>query len=175
MAHAPYNILFFSAANSARSIIAEALAAQYGGRRFRTYSAGCTPKGEVHPRALEILRERGVDTGGLRSKSWDEFKGPDAPKLDFAFTICDLDVAEACPMWPGGLTGHWGIETLEAATETAEAQRRLFERVYAELEGRIKLFMARKPRELDLLSLRRGARPTQQSRLLSILSWTSSK
>ncbi len=154
MARAPYNVLFLSAGNSVRSIFAECLATRHGGQRFRCYSAGCHPRGELDPIALEVLREHGHDTSELRSKSWDEFKREDAPTFDFAFTICDLEGGEACPTWWGELTGHWGIQDLDSFTGSPEERRRVFQRVYAELEARIKLFTALRQRDLEPLRLR---------------------
>ena len=103
--------LFLCTGNSARSILAEAILSRLGAGRFRSHSAGSYPKGWVHPMALEVLRERGFDTTGFRSKSWDELAVPGAPALDFVFTVCDDAAGEACPAWPGQpMTAHWGVE-----------------------------------------------------------------
>ncbi len=154
MTHDAYNVLFLSAGNSARSIFAECLVNRYGGRRFRAFSAGCHPKGAVHPIVLELLRERGYDTRALRSKSWDEFRGPDAPSLDFVITICHLEPGDACPTWAGQpLTAHWGEENPEELAGSPERERRFFERVYAELESRVKLFTGLRGKMLDSLRL----------------------
>jgi arsenate reductase len=137
--HPPYHVLFLCTGNSARSILAEAILGRADGR-FRAYSAGSHPTGEVHPLALELLGELGCDTSGLRSKSWEEFARPGAPALDFVVTVCDAAAGDACPVWPGGpLTTHWGVED-PAGFEGPEAQqRRLFRRVYSLLERRIDL------------------------------------
>jgi arsenate reductase len=132
------NVLFLCTGNSARSIMAECILDRLGAGRFRAYSAGSHPKGAVHPAALETLRERGHDVTGLRSKSWDEFAKPDAPRLDLILTVCDGAAAEACPIWPGRPpSAHWSIEDPAAVDGPAEQQRLVFRRVYQELERRI--------------------------------------
>jgi arsenate reductase len=136
-----YNALFLCTGNSARSILAEALLNRLGGGRFRGYSAGSHPTGRVNPMALEILRERGHATSGLRSKGWEEFAKPGAPRLDFVFTVCDSAAGEACPLWPGEpMTAHWGVRDPAAFNGPPDEQRALFRRVYAELERRIERF-----------------------------------
>ena len=106
----PYNVLFLCTGNSARSIIAECVLNRAGEGRFRAFSAGSVPRGSVHPYALDLLERQGYPTAGLRSKSWDEFAVPGAPKLDFVFTVCDRAASEACPVWPGQpMTAHWGV------------------------------------------------------------------
>src|SRR5512139_1069207 len=106
-----YNVLFLCTGNSARSILGEALLNRLGEGRFRAYSAGSQPKGEVHPMALSVLNGMGYDTSGMRSKSWDEFSKPGAPEFDFIFTVCDNAAGETCPVWIGHpMTVHWGIE-----------------------------------------------------------------
>jgi len=137
----PYNVLFLCTGNSARSILAEAILNAQGGGRFRAFSAGSFPKGEVHPAALDLLRELGHDTAGMRSKSWDEFASPDAPRLDFIITVCDNAAGEVCPIWPGKpVTAHWGIE--DPAAVEGGVQREAFWTAYQQLKRRIDLFLA---------------------------------
>ena len=154
MSSRTYHVLFLCTGNSARSILAEAILTRIGGGRLRAWSAGSHPKGTVHPMALELLRERGYDTSGCRSKSWDELAGPGAPALDFVFTVCDDAAAETCPVWPGHpITAHWGLEDPAAFQGPEDEQRRLFRRVYVELERRISLFTHLGIESLDRLSL----------------------
>jgi len=141
------NVLFLCTGNSARSILAEALLNRDGGGRFRAFSAGSRPKGAVHPAALALLRERGFPVEGLRSKSWDEFAGPDAPPLDIVITVCGNAAGEACPVWRGRpATAHWGIAD-PAAVEGPE-QRRAFELACDRMKVRIDRLLA-----LDLTGL----------------------
>ena len=150
-----YNALFLCTGNSARSILAEVILNRLGEDRFQAFSAGSHPRGEVHPGALALLREHGEDTSGLRSKSWDEFARPNAPFLDFVFTVCDNAAGEVCPVWPGQpVTAHWGVEDPAAVVDPGE-QRRAFLRVYQVLERRIELLTLLKVESLDRLSLRR--------------------
>lgn len=147
-----YNVLFLCTGNSARSILAEALLNRMGQGRFRAYSAGSFPKGKVHAQALALLDELGFETEGLRSKSWDEFSGPDAPKLDFIFTVCDNAAGEMCPIWPGKpVTAHWGIE--DPAAVEGDGQREAFWQAYLALKRRIDLLLALPLASLDELSL----------------------
>ena len=150
-----YHVLFLCTGNSARSILAEAILNRLGAGRFRAHSAGSHPKGRVHPMALEVLRERGYDTSGLRSKSWDEFARSPAAELDFVFTVCDNAAGEACPVWPGQpMTAHWGVAD-PAACEGPEGRRRgRFRRTYRELERRIARFTKLSLRSPDRPSLR---------------------
>ena len=140
MAERPRNVLFLCTGNSARSILAEALLNRLGDGRWRGFSAGSFPKGEVHPMALQLLDERGFPTGGLRSKSWDEFAGGDAPPLDLIVTVCDNAAGETCPVWPGHpARAHWGIA--DPAAVEGEGQRAAFEEAYRQLESRIAAFL----------------------------------
>ena len=150
-----HGVLFLCTGNSARSILAEAILNRAGKGRFRAYSAGSHPKGRVHPLALALLHERGYDTRPLRSKSWSEFAQPGAPALDFIFTVCDDAAGETCPIWPGQpLTAHWGVEDPAAFQGPEDRQRRLFQRVYLELERRIELFTNLSLESLDRLTLK---------------------
>jgi arsenate reductase (thioredoxin) len=156
-----YNVLFLCTGNSARSILAEAILNQEGSSRFRAYSAGSFPKGEVHPAALELLGELGVDTSGFRSKSWDEFAAAGAPELDFIFTVCDDAAGELCPVWPGRpVTAHWGLE--DPAAAAPERQRDAFWAAYQQLKRRIDLFLALPLDSIDDLSLGKRLRAIGQ-------------
>ena len=150
-----YNVLFLCTGNSARSILAEVVLNRVGAGRFRAFSAGSHPKGEVHPMALELLREHREDVRGLRSKGWDEFAQPGSPVLDFVFTVCDDAAGEACPFWPGQpVTAHWGVEDPAAFVGSPDEQRRAFERAYTVLKRRIDLLTELEFEALDRLSLR---------------------
>ena len=156
MTHHPYNVLFLCTGNSARSIMAEALLNHWGQGRFRAFSAGSHPKGQVHPLALEMLQRMHLPTAGFRSKSWDEFATPDAPPLDFVFTVCDNAAQEVCPIWPGQpMTAHWGISDPAAVEGTDEAKLRAFRTAYRELDARIKIFASLRFDQLDQMSLQR--------------------
>jgi len=151
-----YEVLFLCTGNSARSILAEALLARWGAGRFRGHSAGSHPKPEPHPLALALLRELHYDVSGLRSKSWDEFAAPGAPRLDFVFTVCDDAAGEACPVWPGQpMTAHWGVEDPARASGDEAQRMRVFLKVYTELEARIKIFTSLPIEALDRLTLQR--------------------
>ena len=147
-----YNILFLCTGNSARSILAEAILNKKGAGRFRAFSAGSFPKGEVHPAALNLLRELGYPTDGFRSKSWDEFATEGAPQLDFIFTVCDNAAGEVCPVWPGKpVTAHWGIE--DPAMVDDDGQRAAFWNAYQALQRRIGLFLALPLESIDQMTL----------------------
>jgi arsenate reductase len=156
MSQKTYNVLFLCTGNSARSIIAECVLNKLGHGRFRAFSAGSFPKGEVHPYALELLRRQGFDTDTLRSKSWNEFAAAGAPPLDFVFTVCDNARGEVCPIWPGQpMTAHWGMPD-PAAVEGNEAERRLaFADTLRMLNNRVGAFVNLPLKSLDKLSLQK--------------------
>ncbi|MCP5419041.1 MAG: arsenate reductase ArsC [Gammaproteobacteria bacterium] len=149
-----FHVLFLCTGNSARSILAEALLNHYGQGRFRAYSAGSYPTGQVNPLALEILRRQNFSTDGLRSKSWDEFAAPGAPPLDFVFTVCDNAAHEVCPVWWGHpMTAHWGVPD-PAAVEGVDSERlQAFRDAFRVLENRIKVFASLPLDTLDKINL----------------------
>lgn len=150
------NVLFLCTGNSARSIMAEAIMNRVGGGKFRAYSAGSMPKGAVHPRALDILNRNAFQPADFRSKSWEEFSGPNAPKLDFVFTVCDNAAVEVCPIWPGQpMTAHWGVPDPAAATGNEAEIALAFAEAYRLLNNRITLFASLPLASLDRLSLQR--------------------
>jgi protein-tyrosine-phosphatase len=151
-----YNVLFLCTGNSARSIIAEAILNRIGMGRFKAHSAGSHPKGEVHPFALQFLKGLNLDTSFARSKAWDEFAAPDAPQIDFVFTVCDKAAAEACPVWPGQpMTAHWGVLD-PAAAEGSEADRHFaFAETYRMLNNRLSIFISLPMTSLDKIALQR--------------------
>ena len=154
MSERPYNVLFLCTGNSARSILAEALINHMGKGKFRGFSAGSHPRGQVHPISIALLEERGLPTEGLRSKSWDEFAAAGAPPLDFVFTVCDNAAGEVCPYWPGQpVTGHWGIEDPAAVAGTDDRKRQAFNRAFTALERRIRLFISLPVASLDRMTL----------------------
>jgi arsenate reductase len=155
----PYNVLFLCTGNSARSILAESLLNDWGQGRFKAFSAGSFPKGQVHPSALELLTRMNLPTDNLRSKSWDEYAAPGAPPIDFIFTVCDNAAGEVCPVWPGKpMTAHWGI-TDPAAVEGSQSDKAsAFRKALQELESRIKLFVALPIESLDQMALKEKLR-----------------
>ena len=149
-----YNVLFLCTGNSARSILGEAILNNSGAGRFRGFSAGSYPKGAVHPMTLQLLRQFDLPTEGLRSKSWDEFAKPGAPKMDFIFTVCDQAAGEMCPLWPGKpVTAHWGIPDPAAMTGSAVEKMYAFREAFRVLERRISLFVNLRLDVLDATSL----------------------
>jgi protein-tyrosine-phosphatase len=150
----PYNVLFLCTGNSARSILAESLVNHWGRGKFRGFSAGSHPKGQVHPLAVELLHRMNLPTEGLRSKSWDEFAAPGAPSLDFIFTVCDNAAGEVCPVWPGKpMTAHWGIADPAAVEGTGAEKAFAFRKAFKEMETRIKLFTSLPIGSLDGMKL----------------------
>ncbi|KRH78572.1 glutaredoxin arsenate reductase [Ferrovum sp. JA12] len=148
-----YNVLVICTGNSARSILGEVLFNALGKGRFRAYSAGSTPNGQVNPMAIALLQEMGLPTEGLRSKSWDEFAVEGAPHFDFIFTVCDNAAGEVCPVWSGHpVTAHWGIPD-PAHVEPLEARAHAFRKAYSQLARRIQLFMELPIEKLDRLAL----------------------
>ncbi len=146
----PLHVLFLCTGNSARSIMAEAYLSSAGKNRFVAYSAGSHPQGTVNPFALDLLRRQGIDTAGLRSKSWDEFARRGAPAMDFVLTVCDQAAGEACPLWPGRpVTAHWGVDD-PAKVEGSDAQKRAaFARAFAVLSKRIDRLRAARVESLE--------------------------
>ncbi|WP_338878697.1 arsenate reductase ArsC [Achromobacter veterisilvae] len=166
MSHSPFNVLFLCTGNSARSILAEGLLRGLGGERFQAFSAGSTPNGEVHPLALATLSAFSLPTDGYRSKSWDEFAAPAAPKMDFIITVCDNAAGEVCPVWPGQpMTAHWGIPDPAACEGTEEERRKAFQDAARVLKRRLELFLSLPIDRLDAMSLQtelRGIGKTQE-------------
>lgn len=151
-----YNVLFLCTGNSARSIMAESLLNFWGKGRFQAFSAGSHPQGQVHPLALEVLRRNRIPAEAARSKSWDEFATPDAPPLDFVFTVCDNAAQEVCPVWPGQpMTAHWGIHDPAAVEGTEEERARAFNKAFRELDARLKIFTSLRLEMLDKMALKR--------------------
>lgn len=155
MTEPTYNVLFLCTGNSARSILAESLLNRLGQGRFRGFSAGSHPKGEVHPIALALLKELDFPTDALRSKPWDEFAASGAPPLHFIFTVCDNAAGEVCPVWPGKpATAHWGIPD-PAAVEGSDAEKwAAFREAFHSLESRIKKFSSLPLASLDRVQLK---------------------
>jgi arsenate reductase len=151
-----YNVLFLCTGNSARSIMAEAILNHKGKGKFRAYSAGSHPTGQPRPEALRQIESSGLPTAGLRSKSWDEFSGPNTPKLDFIITVCDNAAKEQCPYWPGHpATGHWGVADPAAVNGTPEEIARAFRDAFTVLERRIGLFLSLPLATLEDMAIKR--------------------
>jgi arsenate reductase len=151
-----FNVLFLCTGNSARSILAEAILNRVGRGKFKAYSAGSHPKGEVHPFALQLLKSLNYNTDFARSKNWDEFAAPGAPQIDFVFTVCDSAAAETCPVWPGQpMTAHWGLPD-PAAAEGTDAEKHLaFDDAYRMLNNRISIFVSLPMTSIDKLALQK--------------------
>jgi protein-tyrosine-phosphatase len=156
MATEPFNVFFLCTGNSARSIMAEAIMNRIGRPKFKAYSAGSMPKGEVHPRTIEILKRNNFLTDSFRSKSWEEFSGPDAPEINFVFTVCDNAANEVCPIWPGQpMTAHWALPD-PALAEGNDAEIGLaFADAFRMLSNRITLFTSLPLESLDRLTLQK--------------------
>ncbi|MGE0559342.1 MAG: arsenate reductase ArsC [Burkholderiales bacterium] len=151
-----FNVLFLCTANSARSIMAEAILNQAGKGRFVAYSAGSHPAAAVHPLAIALLERNRISTLNLRTKDWAEFAGPDAPKMDFVLTVCDRAAGEVCPVWPGQpMTAHWGVDDPAVAEGNEERKMKAFYDAYMVLNRRIAIFLSLPIEKLDQISLRR--------------------
>jgi len=159
MTDRPFNVLFLCTGNSARSILAEAILNHLGHGRFKAYSAGSHPGGQVNPYAIELLVKQGLAVADLRSKSWDEFALPSvspAPHIDFVFTVCDNAAHEVCPVWPGQpMTAHWGIADPAAVAGSDEEKRKAFSKAFAEMHRRIALFISLPLAKLDAMAIKR--------------------
>jgi arsenate reductase len=150
-----YNVLFLCTHNSARSVLAECITNRLGNGRFRGFSAGSEPRGAVHPYALDFLRANNYDVSSLRSKSWDEFAAPDAPRMDFVFTVCDNAANEVCPLWPGQpMTAHWGVPDPSRAEGTEAERRFAFAETHRMLSQRIGILVNLPIASLDKLALK---------------------
>jgi len=160
-----YNTLFICTGNSARSIMAEVTLNRLGKDRFRAYSAGSHPRGEVHPLTLQVLTDQGYDIGGLRSKSWEEFARPGAPQMDFIFTVCDRAAGEVCPTWPGQpITAHWGFADPATAEGDPARQLKTFTNTQFQIANRIRTFLSLPLASIDRLSLQNQLRQMGQER-----------
>ncbi|MEW8038115.1 MAG: arsenate reductase ArsC [Candidatus Thiodiazotropha sp.] len=149
-----YNVLFLCTGNSARSVFAESLINRFGRGRFRGYSAGSNPKGELNPYTVLELKRNNYLTEGLRSKDWEEFAVDDAPTMDFVFTVCDKAAAEVCPVWPGQpMTAHWGISDPAAIEGNDIEKKAAFSKAFSELQNRISIFVSLPLESLDKLKL----------------------
>ncbi len=159
MPHRVYNALFICTGNSARSIMAEVILNHLGNNRFRAFSAGSHPRGEVHPLTIQVLAGQGYALDRLRSKSWIEFAGPSATAMDFIFTVCDQAAGEACPAWPGQpITAHWGFADPAAVVGTREQQIKAFTNAQFEIASRIRLLLSLPVNKLDRMSLQGSLR-----------------
>jgi len=151
-----FNVLFLCTGNSARSILAEALLNHWGKGRFRAFSAGSHPRGEVNPLSLDVLRAAGLPSQGYRSKSWSEFAAASSPVMDFVFTVCDDAAGEVCPIWPGSpLTAHWGVPDPAAVLGPEPVRRKAFRDAFLTLEARIKLFTSLRLEALERMAIKR--------------------
>jgi arsenate reductase len=164
MSERPYNVLFLCTGNSARSILAESLLNHWGHGKFRAFSAGSFPKGQVHPIAVDLLKRMNLPVENFRSKSWDEFAAPGAPPIDFIFTVCDNAAGEVCPIWPGKpMTAHWGIADPAAVEGTDIEKAAAFSKAFKEIESRVKLFTSLPFGMLDNMTLQSKLRDIGKS------------
>jgi protein-tyrosine-phosphatase len=160
----PFNVLFLCTGNSARSIIAETTLNHLGKGRFKAYSAGSHPSGKLNPLVLEHLRDEGLSTAGARSKSWDEFAKPGAPRMDFVITVCDDAAGEACPAWPGHpITAHWGVEDPARYIDDPAKAKKVIADAARVLRNRIRLLVSLPIAELDRMALESSARAIGKS------------
>ena len=151
-----FNVLILCTGNSARSIVAEALFNTIAGGRFKAYSAGSFPNGKVNPYAIEMVKATGYPTEQLRSKSWDEFTLPNAPKMDFVITVCDNAANEVCPIWPGvPISAHWGFEDPAALEATDDEKRAMFRKVFHQIRARVDIFSQLPLTNLSQLAIKR--------------------
>lgn len=151
-----YNVLFICTGNSARSVIAEGLMNELGNGRFIAFSAGSHPKGSVHPLALKTLAAHHIPTDGFRSKSWDEFAGPEAPGLHFVFTVCDQAAGEVCPVWPGQpMTAHWGMPDPATVEGDERAREKAFLDTFITMKRRIQLMLSLPLASLDSMAIQK--------------------
>jgi protein-tyrosine-phosphatase len=152
-----YNVLFLCTGNSARSIMAEAIMNQLGEEHFRAFSAGSHPNGRVNPFALTQLEKAGLSADGYRSKPWDEFAQPNAPQMDFVFTVCDDAAGEVCPVWPGQpMTAHWGVPDPARAEGSDEDKQKMFATIYGQLLNRIRMFLSLPLEKIGRLALKKN-------------------
>ena len=165
MSDKTYNVLFLCTGNSARSIMAESTLNAVGRGRFKAFSAGSHPNGQVNPLALELLRDNRMPMDGLRSKSWDEFAGVGAPEMDLVITVCDNAAGEVCPAWPGQpMTAHWGVPDPAVVEGSDEVRRKAFRDAWHTLLNRIRILASLPIDKLDRLSLQRNVREIGSAR-----------
>lgn len=165
MSDTPYNVLFLCTHNSARSVMAECILNKEGSGRFHAYSAGSQPSGRINPFVKDLLERLGHDLTGVRSKTWDEFALPDAPQMDFIFTVCDNAAGEVCPVWPGHpMTAHWGFPDPSSATGTDAEKAAFTADVYRQIQRRLQLFMSLPLASLDKMALKRKLAEMAQQR-----------
>jgi arsenate reductase (thioredoxin) len=164
-----YNVLFLCTGNSARSIMAEAMLNAQSAGRFRAFSAGSHATGAVNPRTIELLQRNHYKTDSLRSKNWDEFAAPDAPVMDFVFTVCDQAAAEVCPVWPGQpISAHWGVADPAAVTGDEEKIHRAFNDAFSVLSRRISLFMCLPIDKLSRLALTQEVQQIGREQMVAV-------